>query len=134
MGSCTNNPAARRYLLRFLSSMVVYAICVLISVYAFVHLKPEGYLAYLLAVLPGLPIVASLAAIALYLKEEKDELQRAVMVQAMLWATGGTLSVTTIWGFLENFVHAPRLQLLLIFPLYCFIWGLVTPFVQRRYK
>ena len=134
MEKCLNNPAVRRYLLRFAATMGVYMVCLVLAVWVFVHARPHGPLAWVLAILPGLPIVAMLGTFALYLKEEQDDFQRSVMTEAMLWATGGTLSVTTIWGFLENFVQAPHLQLILIFPLYCFFWGLVTPLVQRRYR
>jgi hypothetical protein len=52
----------------------------------------------------------------------------------MLWGTGATLAATTVWGFLENFVHVPHLQLFLVFPLYCFFWGISSSLVQLRYK
>jgi ABC-type proline/glycine betaine transport system permease subunit len=130
----TNNPAARRFFLRFLATMLVYAVCIVIAVWSFVHNHPTGVLAYLLAVLPALPIVAMLALFGLYLSEEKDEFQRAIFTESMLWGTGATLAATTVWGFLENFVHVPHLQLFLVFPLYCFFWGISSSLVQLRYK
>jgi hypothetical protein len=134
MGCTTNNPAVRRFHFRFMATMAIYIVCIMISVTVFVHFRPTGVGAYALAVLPALPIVGMLAVFALYLGEEKDDFQRSVMVQSMLWSTGATLATTTLWGFLENFVHVPHLQLLLIFPLYCFYWGLLTPLVLLRYR
>ena len=134
MNCRSTNPAARRYFLRFAGTMAAYCVCIVVSVTAVVHFHPAGVLAYALAVLPSLPIVGMLAVFALYLDEEKDDFQRTVMVQSILWSTGATLAATTIWGFLENFVHVPHLQLILIFPLYCAFWGIATPFVLRRYR
>jgi hypothetical protein len=134
MNCTTNNPAARRYLRRFLVTMLFYVLCIVISVWIFVHQRPTGVLAYALAVLPALPIVGMLAVFGLYLAEEKDEFQRTIFIQSMLWATGGTLAATTIWGFMENFVHVPHLRLILVFPLYCLFWGISAPLVMMRYK
>jgi hypothetical protein len=37
------------------------------------------------------------------LVEEQDEYVRMLMVRQVLWASGFTLSLATIWGFLDNF-------------------------------
>jgi hypothetical protein len=37
-----------------------------------------------------------------YLVEEQDEYLRMRMVRQILWATGLTLTATTLWGFLED--------------------------------
>ena len=130
----TNNPAVRRYKRRFLVTMLFYVLFIVVSVWVFVHHRPAGVLAYGLAVLPALPIVGMLAVFGLYLAEEKDELQRSIFVESMLWSTGATLAATTVWGFLENFVHVPHLQLILIFPVYCFFWGISAAIVMMRYR
>ena len=62
-----------------------------------------GGLAYVVAVLPALPIIGIFAAIGRYLVEEQDEYVRMLMVRQTLWASGFALSLATIWGFLENF-------------------------------
>ena len=129
-----NNAAQRRYLRRFLVTMLFYVPCIVLAVWVFVHRNPTGILAYALAVLTALPIIGMLAVFGLYLAEEKDDFQRSTFVQAMLWSTGATLAATTTWGFLENFVHVPHLELFLVFPLYCFFWGISVPLVMLRYK
>ncbi len=132
---CTiKNPAVRRYLYRFLVTMLLYVLLLVVSIWVFVHFHPTGLIAYLLAVLPALPIIGMLTVFGLYLAEEKDEFQRSVFIQSMLWSTGATLASTTVWGFLENFVHVRHVGLFLIFPLYCFFWGVFAPLVMRRYK
>jgi hypothetical protein len=134
MIDCTNNPAARRYYRRFAFTMFLYALFLVVSVVAFTRHHPTGPLAYVLAVLPALPIVGMIAIFGLYLSEEKDELQRAIGVQALLWSTGATLSLTTVWGFLENFVNAPHLQLMWIYPIFWVFYCISLPMINARYK
>ena len=57
----------------------------------------------MIAALPALPIIGIFATIGRYLVEEQDEYVRMLMVRQTLWASGFTLSVATIWGFLDNF-------------------------------
>jgi hypothetical protein len=114
--------------------MLLYVLFLVLAVWVFVHQHPAGVLAYALAVLPALPIVAMLAVFGLYLAEEKDEFQRWIFVQSMLWATGATLAASTVWGFMESFVQVPHLALIWIFPLYCFFWGISAALVMWRYR
>jgi len=72
--------------------------------------------------------------VGLYLAEEKDEFQRTVLIQSMLWGMGATLAVTSVWGFLENFVQVAHFDLYLVFPLFCFFVGVFTPLVKARYR
>lgn len=131
---CTNNPAARRYFRRFAVTMSLYALFIVLSVVAFTRFHVTGPLAYVLAVLPALPIIGLIAIFGLYLKEEKDELQRSIGVEALLWGTGATLSLTTVWGFLENFVQVPHLQLMWVFPIFWVFFGISIPMIIARYK
>jgi hypothetical protein len=127
-------PAVRRYNVRFIASMLVYAALILLTVWTFKHRPPTGVLAWLLAILPSLPIVGGLVAAGLYLVEEKDEIQRTIFVESMLWSIGATLTVTTVWGFLENFLHVPHFDLYLVFPLFWFVVGVSTPLLKARYR
>jgi hypothetical protein len=128
------NAAIRRYTYRFPMVMALYVVFLFFAVWTFKHHPPTGVLAWLLAILPSLPIIASLGVIGLYLTEEKDEFQRTVLVQSMLWSIGGTLVVTTVWGFLENFLHVIHFDLYLVFPLFWLFVGITTPILKARYK
>jgi len=75
------------------------------------HLHPTGALAVLCAALQSSPIIAFIFIVALYLAEEKDEFQKAVLVQSMLWAIGATLAVTTFWGSMEKYSQAPHMDI-----------------------
>lgn len=127
-------PAVRHYLLRFTLAMALYVVFLLLAVWAFPRYHPAGLLAYLLAILPALPIIGVIGVVALYMAEEPDEFQRALLVRAMLWGIGLTLAATTAWGFLEVFRLAPHLDLYLVFPLFCVFAAIANGFVRLRYR
>jgi hypothetical protein len=100
---------------------VAAGLCVLFAVVAALTFRfghPHGVLAYLIAVLPALPIVGVVVSTGVYLGEEKDEFQRNLLVQALLGGTGGVLAATMAWGYMENFAHAPHVDLIWIYPLF----------------
>lgn len=127
-------PAIRRYILRFFTAMTLYVIFLVGAVWAFPRYHPTGLLAYLLAILPALPIMAVIGVVALYVTEEQDEFQRALLVRALLWGIGLTLAATTAWGFLEVFSLAPHLDLYLVFPLFCVLAAAANGIVRLNYK
>jgi uncharacterized YccA/Bax inhibitor family protein len=130
----TNNPAARRYMWRFSVTMLFYILFLVLAVWVFVRYHPAGPLAWLLALLPALGIVGQIAAFGMYLAEEKDEFQKNLGVQSMIWGIGATLSVTVVWGFLENFVHLRHMDLILVYPLFCMCSGISFGLLQLRYR
>ena len=125
--------AGRRYTKRLAITMFFYLAFMFLAGWSFHHLHPTGFIVYLLAVLPALPLVASLAVIGVYIAEETDEFERSILVQSMLWGLGGTLSVATVWGFLEDFARAPHLSSFYIFIFFWIFMGISQPFIRRRY-
>src|SRR3569832_1928133 len=101
--------AQRRYNKRVVVLSIAYAVALLGATYAFKHHLLSGPVAYVAAVLPALPFVGVFAAIGCYLVEEQDEYVRMLMERQTLWASGITLSLATIWGFLESFGLAPHI-------------------------
>ena len=97
------NRAIQRYNMRVIILSLAYAAFLLGAVYGFKHHLVGGVFAWVVAVLPALPIVGIFAAIGLYLVEEQDEYIRAMTVRQTLWASGFALSIATVWGFLESF-------------------------------
>ncbi len=130
----TNNPAAKRFMRRNLITILLYALSLTLSISVFLRFHPTGVLAYALAVLPAIPLTGLLAIFGLYLAEEKDEFQRSIGVQSMLWGIGGTLAVTNIWGFLESFVHLRHLNPILDAVIFWIFMGISLPFLLRRYR
>ena len=102
--------AHRRYNKRVVVLSIAYAVALLGATYAFKHHLLSGLVAYVAAILPALPIVGVFAAIGFYLVEEQDEYVRMLMVRQTLWASGITLSLATMWGFLESFGLAPHIE------------------------
>ena len=128
------NAAAKRYTARLIPTMIGYVAAIFAAVFLFKHHSPHGPAAYALAILPALAIIAMIIIVGLYLKEEKDEFQRTVLIQSMLWAIGATLSITTVWGFLDLFKLIPPFQAYLAFPLFWFCVGISTPILKRSYR
>jgi hypothetical protein len=96
-------PAWKRYNWRVVWLSLVYVFFLILAVYGFRHeLVPNG-LKYFVAMLPALPIIGIFGAIGRYLVEEQDEYVRMLMVRQTLFASALTLSVATVWGFLDNF-------------------------------
>ncbi len=104
------SPAMRRYLLRLGAAMGAYIVTLSAALRLVGNHIVTGPLAYLLALLPGLSIVAVFWAIGRLMVEEKDEYIRLLFVRQSLVATGFTLSVSTMWGFLENFDLVPHVD------------------------
>lgn len=95
--------AWKSYNWRIIWLSLLYGAFLLPAVYGFKHHLIGGVLAWIVAVLPAIPIIGLFAAMGRYLVEETDEYLRMLMVRQMLWAMGFTLSCATIWGFLDNF-------------------------------
>lgn len=95
--------AWKRYNWRIIWLTLLYGAFLLPAVYGFKHHLINGVVAWIVAVLPAIPIIGIFGAMGRYLVEEQDEYVRMLMVRQMLWAMGFTLSVATVWGFLDNF-------------------------------
>src|SRR5882757_7161023 len=99
MSPLTKTRATRRYNVRVIILSLLYSAFLIGAVYGFKHHLVAGPVAWVVAVLPALPIVGIFAAIGLYLVEEHDEYVRMLMVRQTLWASGFSLSIATMWGF-----------------------------------
>jgi len=104
------NPAVRRFYLRTATTVGTYIAAFIFAALYFSRFHPHGYCAYLLALLPAIALAGFIVTIGLYLAEDKDEFQRDLMVQALLWGLGGVLVFTSAWGSLETFVHIRHFQ------------------------
>ena len=126
--------ASRDYTRRIALAMSVYVVLLLASVWSIKHLHPAYAATVLLAVLPAIPIVAVIVIVGLYLKEEKDEFQRELLIQALLWSMGGTLAAASIWGFLEANASAPHVPAFYAFVLFWAIAGVVGVIQRFQYR
>jgi len=126
--------AGRRYIYRLAPTMFLYVVFLFIAQRTFHHHHPTGWVVYLLAILPALPLVGSLAIVGLYIAEESDEFERSIIVQSMLWGLGAALSVGTIWGFLEDFAQAPHISMFYVYFCFWIVMGASQPIIRMRYR
>ena len=132
---CTlSNVAQRNYVIRVALVSALFVLLTAAAGLGFRYGHLSGVVGVLVAIVPVFPIMGALVFTALYLAEEKDEFQRQIMVEGLLAGIGLTLSVTTLWGFLEDFTHAPHLSLTWIYPMFWIFTSLAIPFVWMRYK
>ena len=125
-------PARRRYEVRVMTSMAVYVVALLSDVWLFKHHPPQSLAKYFLAILPALPLVAVVLHLGVYLAEETDEYQRSLMVEAILWGTGGTLVIASVWGFLENLAGVTHVEAYWGVVIWLFLFGLARCFRPWR--
>ena len=82
----------------------------------------------------GLPILAVLVIVGLYLAELKDEFERSILVESSLWGTGTALALATFWGFLENYGTVSTIPMFYVFLVWWMSFSLAQVLVRRRYK
>lgn len=104
------NPAQRRYNRRVVALGIGYALILFAVVWFFRDHHPTGPLAYVLGVLPALPLIGIFVTTGYYFVDEEDEYVRMLEIRKSLIATGFMLSVTTAWGFLQSFDVLPRVD------------------------
>ena len=115
--------AWKNYNIRVVWLTALYSVLLIAAVCGFKHQLFGGLAAYVAAVLPALPIIGIFAAMGRYLVEEQDEYIRTLMVRQSLWASAFTLSVATIWGFLESFELAGHVDSYMIVVVWFFGQG-----------
>ena len=126
--------AGTRYRLRLMIAMTAYVLALIGAIEAWMAMHPEGVAAYVLAILPALPLMGAILVMGLYLKEETDEFERSVQAEAALWATGGLLALATVWGFLEMFGLVPHVESWVAFPAWAAFLAPAQVLARRRYK
>ena len=102
--------AHRRYVWRLAAAMLGYIATLFLAEYLIDDRGLDGPLAWVVALLPGLCVGAVFWAIARLLIEEQDEYLRSLLVRQTLVATGFTMVVATIYGFLENYRLVPHVD------------------------
>jgi len=103
----SQSPAIRRDLRRLAGFMLVYIVLIFATGYVFRHMPPEKPLAYLVAVVPAMPILGVFWTIFRLLVEETDEYMRMLFVRQSLFATAFCLTIMTMSEFLQNYEVVP---------------------------
>ena len=124
--------AAKRYQRRFTIASVLYGVMIAANVVISRALSPSQLVLGLMALITALPIVAMLAVMGLYLREETDEFIRHRLVTSMLAAIGILLSATSILGFLQFEKIVGEVPVFLAFPIWCLLFGAVQGVLCAR--
>ena len=95
--------AKRHYMRGSIGVAVSYVGLVLSSRIMVTRWHPQGWHLYLAAALPTIPILCLAFIVGRYLREEKDEYQRDIVVRGMLWGTAVALSISVFSGFLQAY-------------------------------
>lgn len=101
--SHTMPDAIRNYIKRLSISMLFYFITLAFAIIMFRNGQTSGPMGYVIGILPALPTIAMFWTIGKLLSETKDEYRKLLFTRSILVATAFTLSLATIWGFLEQF-------------------------------
>jgi hypothetical protein len=114
MGTHVSSPARYRAEDRigFVFVPLVFLVLIMLFSLSHFHLHPAGAWAVLCATVAASPMIAMIFIVGFYLAEEKDEFQRSLFVQAILWGLGVTACVASYWLALGTFIHVPRMNLL----------------------
>jgi len=127
------SPAERRYIIRTFLAGLVYVLATFVTIHILYHGRTTLQAGLLLAAIPSIPLVAMIAIVALYLKEEKDEFQRELYIQALLWGMGGTLALTSFWSYLHLFSHVPDVDGFHVFVIFWLLMAFATIPLRRYY-
>jgi len=122
--------ARSRYVRDFSIAMAVYVVAVFSVVLILRTQQPEGPLLWALAVPPSLPLLRVIQVVARHVLD-LDEYQRALQIRRMLAALAVTMGLCSVWGFAEAFADAPHIELYLVFPLFCGLWGFSCLFIRK---
>ena len=116
--------AMARYNRRFLVASLSYVALFFAAMWIARTTEPVVAVRVILALVAALPIMFMIRAMALLLKEEQDEYLRSRHIQQSLVATGLLLTAATLYGFLNAFDVAPRLDAWVAFPVWAVGLGL----------
>lgn len=83
--------------------VLCYFVVFLATFYGNYKLHPSGPMLWFLASLPVLPLLGVIVLMGRYLRDERDEYKRDLVVRTLLWGTAGSMAVTLFSGYLRLF-------------------------------
>jgi hypothetical protein len=111
--------AVLRYNRRIGIITIVYVAAIVAAVWIAKTYAPAGPLAWLIALVPAVPVLAMVWAMMRLIVEETDEYLRSKVVEQQMIATGFMLAVVTVYGFLESFELVPHVPAYGAFIVWC---------------
>lgn len=128
--SAERRAASKRYRIRFIASMSVYALLVVLLLPLVKRIEPMWAKATL-ALVPVVPIVVAVSEMLRFVAS-LDELERRVQFEAVSAASILTCLSTFAWGLLEV-AGLPHLRAVLVLPLFCLFYGIAVWLTTRKY-
>jgi len=113
----------KRYTRRFLPAMIAYVVLIMAATAYAKQAEPSGPILFLLGLAPSLPVLLAIRAITLLPREEDDEYLRDRIYRSYTWASGATLAICTVWGFLDSFDAVPPVEMWVVFPIWAAAMG-----------
>ena len=98
---CGKGQAQLRYTKRVMICTALYLASFGLMVFFMDQREPSEALRTVLAVPPGLAVIGIFWAVGRLIIEEQDEFVRMLVIRQSLIATGFSLSIASVWGFLE---------------------------------
>lgn len=126
------NLAVTRYTRRFTVASLGYMLGLGIAIALSERMELSGAGAFLIALLPVVPIFAMIWAMARYLVEEDDEFLRHRAIMASLFGLGLVLAAGSFWGFLETFGVVPHVEAWWTFPAWAIGMGIAQCWMSWR--
>ena len=127
----TPSETNRKYLIRTFLFMGAYvAVNIAAITGAFDGMKPPGTWAFALVVTA--PVIGHLWAVLAWMRDS-DEFVRALAAKRFIVATGATLAIVSIWGFMELYAKAPHVSAAMVYPLLWASFGFVSPFIRTSH-
>lgn len=108
--------AIRRYNRRMVIASFVYVVTLMGAVWLSKIGTYPTPVYVMIAAAPSFPVIAMIWAMARLLVEEQDEYLRSRHIHHALVATGIVLTLSTVWGFLEQFNVVPHIPAYWVFP------------------
>lgn len=110
--------ATQAYNRRVLIASLSYVVALFAGMGFVRYYEPPAIVRVLIAMVVALPVIFLIRAMALLLRDETDEYLRARLVEQSLIATGILLTAATLYGFLNAFDLAPRIDAWAAVPLW----------------
>lgn len=93
-----------------------------------------GLMAAVCVLLASSPYIAFIVLFFRYFREERDEFQARMLSGAMLGAIGATMTVTSVWGVMEQFRLVPILHVGWVMPMFGIFYSVALAVQRRRYR
>ena len=131
---CIKNfsPLQRRFRMLFITTLLATSLLFMLSD----HVARNSFAAWnlLIILFPAVPFLTMMFLIPHYLRQEKDEFVRTLVIRALLWGFAVPMVVDTVWGFLWKLAPPDQALPMINVDLLCVGALFALAFQVRRYR